>query len=181
MSTDIRIKPGTLSEIGLFNGFIARLLGVATGGPPPNVFTTLAKHRRLFRGWLFFASGLMPFGKLKRRETELVILEVARLEGCTYEWVHHERLGKKAGITDEEILALRDGKIDGFSERERAFLQAARDLFEDRILSEESFTALKAIATEIEILEVLLLIGHYQMLARVLNSVGTPLDGEPID
>lgn len=123
----------------------------------------------------------MPFGKLKRRETELVILEVARLEGCTYEWVHHERLAKKAGVSDAEIGAIREGQIGGFTERERAFLQAARDLFEDRIVDEASFKALKAIASEIEILELLLLIGHYQMLARVLNSAGTPLDGEPID
>lgn len=181
MSRTIRIKPGTLREIGLINGLIARVLGLATGGPAPNVFTTLAKHRRLFRRWLFFASGLMPFGKLKRRETELVILEVARLEGCTYEWVHHERLAKKAGVRDEEILALQDEKLGSFSHRERVFLQAARELFTDRIVSETTMSELEAVASEAEILEVLLLIGHYQMLARVLNTVGTPLDGQPVD
>ena len=33
------------------------LIGAATGGGPPNVFTTLARHRGLFRRWLRFAGG----------------------------------------------------------------------------------------------------------------------------
>src|SRR5690606_31634818 len=84
-----RIRPGTPREIGLVNAAIARLIGVASGGKSPNVFTTLARHRGLFRRWLVFASGLMPGGKLRRAETELVILHVAREMGCEYEWDHH--------------------------------------------------------------------------------------------
>ena len=48
--------------------------------------------------WLGFARRLMPFGKLPRRDTELVILRVAHLRGCDYEWHHHVRLGKRAGV-----------------------------------------------------------------------------------
>ena len=68
------------------------MLGLATGGRPPNIFTTLARHHGLFRRWLWFAGALMPGGKLPRIETELVILRVAHNTGCDYEWGHHERL-----------------------------------------------------------------------------------------
>jgi len=98
-----RIGPGGRGEIGLVNAAIVRVLGLATGGRPPNVFTTLARHRGLFRRWLWFAGGLMPGGKLPRVDTELVILRVAHNTGCDYEWGHHERLGRRAGLSAEEV------------------------------------------------------------------------------
>ncbi len=82
-----RIGPGNRRQIGLVDAGIAWVLGRATGGRPPNVFTTLARHRRLFRRRLWFAGALMPGGKLPRRDTELVIPRVAHNSGCDYEGV----------------------------------------------------------------------------------------------
>src|SRR4051794_41875368 len=92
-----RIPPGGPADIGRLNFAIARLIGVATGGAPPNVFTTLARHRRLFRRWLYFAGGLMPGGDLPRADSELLILPGAHLTGCDYEWGPHERPREVAG------------------------------------------------------------------------------------
>src|SRR6185312_3172067 len=104
-----RITPGSRDEIGLLNHAIVRAAGAAVGGRPPNVFTTLARNRRLFRRWLWFAGGLMPGGKLPRVDTELVILGVAHLTDNEYEWGHHERLGRRAGLSAEEIERVRQG------------------------------------------------------------------------
>jgi len=68
-----RIAPGSRRQIGLLNAGIGRLSGLATGGRPPHIFTTLARHRKLFRRWLWFAGALMPRGRLPREDTELVI------------------------------------------------------------------------------------------------------------
>jgi len=94
-----RIAPGGREEIGWVNAAIVRVIGLAAGGKPPHVFTTLARNRRLFRRWLWFAGGLMPGGKLPRKDTELVILGVAHLTDNAYEWGHHERLGARAGLS----------------------------------------------------------------------------------
>ena len=59
-------RRGTGSRSGSSTTGSAKLLGLATGGRPPNVFTTLARNRGLFRRWLWFAGGLMPGGKLPR-------------------------------------------------------------------------------------------------------------------
>ena len=94
-----RIPPGTPAEIGRLNYALARLIGTATGGNgPPHLFTTLARHRRVFRRWLRFAGALMPGGVLPRADSELVILRVAHNTDCEYEWRHHERLGRAAGL-----------------------------------------------------------------------------------
>ena len=73
-----RIRPGTPAEIGRVNTLITRAIGRASRTDrPPNLFTTLARRRGLFRGWLMFAGRLMPGGTLPREDTELVILRVA--------------------------------------------------------------------------------------------------------
>src|SRR5688572_15667357 len=109
MSAAPRIAPGSRADIGLVNAAIARVMGLATGGPPPNIFTTLARHRGLFRRWLLFAGGLMPGGSLPRAESELLILRVAHNTGSEYEWSHHKRLGLAAGLSVEEVERVRSG------------------------------------------------------------------------
>src|SRR3954466_9566326 len=101
--TPPRIAPGTLRELGPANAPIARASGVATRSGPPNIFTTLARHRRLFRAWLRFAGRLMPRGTLPRTRTELVILRVSINSGCDYEWGHHVVIGRRAGLSVEQI------------------------------------------------------------------------------
>jgi hypothetical protein len=75
MSSSVpRIAHGSRRQIGLVNAMIAAVLGRAAGTGPPHLFTTLSRHRSLYRPWLRFAGRLMPRGKLPRIDTELVIL-----------------------------------------------------------------------------------------------------------
>src|SRR5690242_14814356 len=104
-----RIPPGDRRDIGLVNTGIARVIGRAAGSGPPNLFTTLSRHRRLYRRWLRFAGSLMPGGRLPREDTELLILRVAHNCACAYEWGHHVRLGRRAGLTADEIERVRLG------------------------------------------------------------------------
>ena len=85
-----RIPPGTRRDVGPFAWIFARIAGRVSGTNPPNLFLTLGRHPKLFRGWLRFAGRLMPGGVLPRRETELVILRVAHLrDGHLADAVHH--------------------------------------------------------------------------------------------
>src|SRR5256885_6070053 len=131
-----RIEPGTRREIGALNTLICRAIGLgARTGGPPNIFTTLARHRRLFRRWLRFAGKLMPGGSLPRRDTELVILRVSVVCGCDYEWGHHVRLGRRAGLSGEEIERVGAGPdADGWSDHDRALLRAVDELHRDRVI-----------------------------------------------
>jgi AhpD family alkylhydroperoxidase len=172
-----RIEPGGPAEIGRVNYGIARLIGAAAGGGPPHVFTTLARHRRLFRRWLRFAGALMPGGVLPRADTELVILRVAHNAGCEYEWGHHERLGAAAGLTAERIAAVPAGPGDeGWSERQRLLLRATDELHAERTLSLDLWDQLRPLLTDEELIELCLLVGHYEMLAMTLNALAVQPD-----
>jgi AhpD family alkylhydroperoxidase len=175
-----RIAPGSAAEIGRLNFTIARALGVATGSGPPNIFTTLARHRGLFRRWLRFAGALMPGGRLPRDDTELLILRVAHNTGCEYEWAHHERLAAASGLSADEVQRVRDGhEGPGWSERQRLLLRAADELHADRVLSAELWDALRPLLSDADLIELCLLVGHYEMLAMTLNSLQVEPDALP--
>jgi len=181
MAESPRIAPGGRREIGLVNAAIARVLGAATGGgEPPRVFTTLARHRRLFRRWLWFAGALMPGGTLVRDEAELVILRVAHNTGCEYEWVQHERLAQRAGLSAEEVARVRDSAAaPGWSPRQQLLLRAADELHAERRISDELWAALARVYDERELIELCLLVGHYEMLAMTLRSLEVQPDAVP--
>ncbi len=167
-----RIAPGTRAQVGLINFAIARLVGAAIGGGPPNVFMTLGRHQRLFRRWLRFAAALMPGGVLPRRESELVILRVAHNCACEYEWCHHERLGRQVGLTNEEIDRVRRGtREDGWSERWELLLRAADELHAERRISRDLWASLSEQFSEVELIELCMLVGHYEMLAMTVNAL----------
>jgi alkylhydroperoxidase family enzyme len=163
------------------NALITRVLGAATGGGPPHLFTTLARHRGLFRRWLPFAGALMPGGVLPRADSELVILRVAHNCACEYERRHHERLGAAAGLGAEEIARVRSGPgAEGWSARQELLLRAADELHADRTISDALWVELRTRMRDTELIELPMLVGHYEMLAMTLNALAVPPDELPV-
>jgi AhpD family alkylhydroperoxidase len=167
-----RIAPGGRREVGLATWALAHAAGRVAGTRPPHLFLTLGRHRRLFRGWLRFAGRLMPRGTLPRRETELVILRVAHLRGCAYEHEHHVRLARRARVPDDDIARVADGPgAAGWTPRERAILAAVDELHARGDLSDAAWDALRAHLAEPELIELVLLAGHYEMLATAITTL----------
>ena len=176
-----RVAPGSRREIGALNSLIAHVVGAVTGGEPPKVFTTLARHRRLFRPWLRFAAALMPRGDLPRRDSELVILRVACNCDCEYERRQHERLARREGLTAADVERVAAGpSADGWTPRQSALLRAVDALHERRTLSDELWAELGSHLNETQLIELPMLVGHYEMLAMTLNSLRVAPD-EPGD
>jgi AhpD family alkylhydroperoxidase len=172
-----RVEPGGPGDIGVLNTVIARIGGRVAGTGPPHLFTTLGRHRRLFRRWLRFAGGLMPGGRLPRVDTELVILRVAYNCDCRYEWDHHVHIGGRAGLSAEEIERVRSGPAaDGWSPRRRALLTAADELHADRDVSDTTWAELREHLDDRDLVELCVLVGHYEMLAMTINALGIQPD-----
>lgn len=175
-----RIAPGTRAEIGVVNMAIARVLGVVAGTGPPNLFTTLARHRRLYRPWLRFAARLMPGGTLPAADTELVILRVAHRRGCAYEWRHHQQLAARAGLDAEKIDRVREGaEAGGWTPRQALLLAAVDELLDRTSLSDEVWRRLEEELSERQRIELPMLVGHYAMLAMTLNALRVQPDPLP--
>ena len=171
-----RIAPGGRREIGVVSWAIAGASGLVTGTTTPNLFLTLGRHRRLFHGWLRFAAALMPRGRLPRRETELVILRVAHRRNCTYEFEHHRHLGARAGLTNSDIdRVVADAPVaagtGGWTGREAAILGAVDQLLDHRDLDDEAWGRLAGHLDERGLIELVLLVGHYDMLATAIGTL----------
>ena len=167
-----RIAPGDRHDLGLFNYGFARVAGMVTRTNPPNLFLTMGRQRALFRGWLRFGGRLMPGGKLPRRETELVILRVAHLRDCRYEYEHHVRLGKRAGLSPQDFDRVQLGpSANGWSPREHAILTAVDELQLTQDLTDTTWATLREHLSERDAIEFLLLVAHYDMLATFLLTL----------
>ena len=167
-----RVSPGGFRELGLPIWLFSRLAGRVTRTGPPRIFTTLGRHHGLFWGWLHFAGKLMPGGRLPRIDTELVILRVAAVRGSDYEFNHHRALGRRAGLDDHDIERVRIGaSAGGWSDRQSLLLRVTESLLEDRDLDDALWAELRAAEDERTCIELLLLVGHYDMLATTLHTL----------
>ncbi|MBV9830154.1 MAG: carboxymuconolactone decarboxylase family protein [Marmoricola sp.] len=176
--TSPRIEPGGLRELGLPIWALSRLAGRVTKTPPPRIFTTLGRNRRLFWAWLHFAGRLMPGGRLPRVDTELVILRVAHVRGSDYELNHHSRLGRRAGLSAADLERVGAGPdAEGWTPRQELLLRATDSLLASRDVDDGLWDRLSAMLDERTCIELLLLVGHYDMLATTLHTLRVQPEG----
>lgn len=167
-----RVAPGTLRQTGVPVWAFSRLAGRVTRTGPPRIFTTLGRNRRLFWGWLLFAGALMPGGRLPRQDTELMILRVAAVRESPYEFGHHAKLALRVGLSQAEVDRTRLGPTAaGWSARQQLLLRVTDTLLEQRDLDDALWAELRGLLDERTCIEVLMLVGHYDMLATTLNTL----------
>jgi alkylhydroperoxidase family enzyme len=144
---------------------------------PPQVFTEIGRHPRLFRAWLPFAGTLLLGGALPRVDAELVILRTAWNAGCEYEREQHLELAARSGLGDAQIAAVSRG-VDAqiWTPRERLLLAAVDQLHANRCVDIATRSDLEAELSRKQFVELCFLVGHYEMLAMLLNSRGVEPD-----
>jgi alkylhydroperoxidase family enzyme len=137
----------------------------------------MARQRRLFRGWLRFAGSLTLRGSLPRADAELVILRVAANCGSAYERSHHERIAAASGLSVAQIQALGQGpEAHPWAPRQLALLTAVDELHHTRTLTDDAWHGVDGHLSDVQLIELCMLVGHYEMLAMLLNSGGVQPD-----
>lgn len=178
MASSSRITPGDRKELGLIGWTVGQVVRRATKTTSANLFTTMGRNRKLFRAWLHFGGRLLRGGTLPPRETELVILRVAHLRQCTYEFDHHVDLSKRAGVTEADLERVLIGsQADGWTEREQVVLRAVEQLHEGNDVDDASWADLRRHLSEPDAIELVLLAGHYEMLATFIGTLRIQPDG----
>jgi|UPI0002D2BEFE 4-carboxymuconolactone decarboxylase len=141
-----------------------------------NLVGTLLRHPKLARSFLRYNFYLLYGATLPERLRELVVLRVACLTNCEYEWRHHVVMGREAGLSDEVIAGIERGEaVDDF---DRAALTAVDELHHDAVVSEATWTALSAHLDERQLMDLVFTIGCYGSLAMAINTFGVQPDQE---
>jgi 4-carboxymuconolactone decarboxylase len=175
-----RIPPARIADLD--SDARALLATVHTRGTgATNVFRTLVRHKGLFRHFLPYGGKLME-GKLPPRIRELAILRTARLCASRYEWAQHSRLAGSIGLSREEVEAV--GSASGtfhWSDIDSAVLRAVDELHLMSVISSPVWEDLKRYLDEQQLIELPLLVGHFQGVAYLLNSLGIELEDPSAD
>jgi alkylhydroperoxidase family enzyme len=155
---------------------------------PPQEFQTLSVQLNLFRllahagttgkRVLSLGSALLSQLELPPKLRELTILQVAHESGADYEWVQHVPLALSVGVTQAQIETIEQESLpDGlFTGQEQQVLLFTKDVYWDRTISDEDFAGMTLAFTSREIVELLLTIGYYMMLARFMKVLDLDID-----
>jgi alkylhydroperoxidase family enzyme len=113
-------------------------------------------------------------GKLR----ELAILRVARLSEAEYEWVQHVPIAKAVGASDPQIAALEAGRVEEacFDAAERAVLRFTSELAVRARPSDAAFDELARHLPPPQIVELVIAIGYYMLIARLMETAQIDLD-----
>jgi alkylhydroperoxidase family enzyme len=141
-----------------------------------HLFTTLAHQPELFRRWLGFGGALLA-GRLPGRLRELVILRTAYRFDARYEWAHHIELAEAQGISGAEVAAVGgDLAVVDWDPFERAALAAVDETKDAGAVTDATWSVLAQHLHRADLIELVMLVGHYAMLSTVLRSLRLPLE-----
>ncbi|TAK87911.1 MAG: carboxymuconolactone decarboxylase family protein [Betaproteobacteria bacterium] len=150
-------------------------------GTPPNLYRALANHPNLIAAWTEFANTLRNGTRTPRALRELLILRGAQLARSEYEWAHHLKMARKAGVRDAQIAALDTWRESPeFDSREKAALAIADAVTEGRV-SDETYRDVMKHFDHHDFVELAVTAGFYAMVSRVLDAMRVPLEPEHRD
>jgi len=172
-----KVTPAPLAEMSERTREVMSRALFDRDGEPLTIFATVARHPKLFASWLPFAGRLLSGGSLDRRLTELVILRVAWNMGSDYEWGQHAEISAALGIPRVDIDRITAGpRAAGWSPLEAQVLAATDELHTLRRITDATWNELHQNLDDAQLIELCFLVGHYEMLAMFLNTVGVPLE-----
>ena len=145
---------------------------------PLNIFRMMAHAESNLRSMLRLGGTILSKQQLSGRLRELAILRVAHLSCARYEWGQHVPIAQSVGVTTAQVAALEAGDITAscFDARERLVLQFTDELVHDVRVSDPTFAAATREFSPREVVELILAVGYYMMIARLLETTGVDLE-----
>lgn len=132
----------------------------------------IARHPALFAAHMAFAQQFMTSGQLAPRHRELAVLRLAWLSGAPFEWGGHVTIAKLCGVSPGEIVRVIEGPdAPGWQPLDAALLRAVEELHADTMITDATWTGLAAGLDEAQLIEFVMLIGHYKTVACYQNAL----------
>jgi alkylhydroperoxidase family enzyme len=143
-----------------------------------NIFRMMAHAEANMIPAMRLGNSILHRQKLSAVNRELLILQVAQLEHGAYEWRQHVPIALGVGVTQPQIDAVEQERYqdDTFDEAQRALLSFGREVVENVRVAAPVFAELRKHYADQEIVEAIVAIGFYMMMARLTEATETDLD-----
>ena len=134
--------------------------------------SALDSHPQLRRYVECFLETFLWSGRLDPRLRELTILRLAWRCAQPFEWTNHYRLAREAGVSDEEVLAVRTARAaETLGDPVRLVVRAADEVVDVGYLTPATYEACDSFFADPALLhEFVHLVAGYRMMATVLNT-----------
>ena len=153
---------------------VNRVRAGAGAGPAvqmPEYMRTMLKHPEIFRCQMEMGTAIFK-GRIPPRERELAVLRCGWLCRAPYEWGEHVDIGKRYGLSDEEVERVTQGSsASGWTEHEAAILRGVEELIGDQVMSDATWEVLAKSWDEAQMIEFPMMVGQYVATAFVQNSL----------
>lgn len=168
-----RIAPGGPAELGPRTWLMAKAMALVAGTDGARLFDLPGRDPRLMHRYLRFAASVVVLGRLERADVELVTLRTAWNIGAWYEFFHHLHLARLGGLSIDSVERVAEGpQSPGWNPRQAALLRAVDELHARRAVSEPTLAELRGFLDQSRLVELCLLVGHYEMLGMYLKTAG---------
>jgi len=143
----------------------------------------MLRHAAATKAFLAFNNHVATASSISKRIRELLILRISWLRRSEYEFVQHIVLGKRAGLTDDEIERLQQGPdAPGWDPVDADLLRAVDELLADARIGDGTWERLSRTFSAEQLIDVIYAVGCYEIAAMMFKSLGAQLEPgvEPI-
>ena len=142
-----------------------------------NILLTLMNAPDALAAWAPWAGYVMGAGNtLTPRQREIVILRVGWLCRSSYEFAQHRLFASAAGLSADEVAAIKAGAGAGWSAEEAALISLADELVADHFVSDLTWATLGRFLTDRARMDAVFTASQYVQVSIWLNSFGVQLD-----
>ncbi|MBU6206382.1 MAG: carboxymuconolactone decarboxylase family protein [Alphaproteobacteria bacterium] len=147
-------------------------------GSKTNIMMVMGNHPPLGMVYNQFGKHFLMGNTLNTRQLEIIVLRIAWRVKSIYEWHNHVGYGVNAGLSLEDIAAIRDFPQGGnWSEEDAAIITACDELIGDNNISDTTWTTLSKTLNPQQLMDLVFTIGHYVMTSWALSAFGVPVEG----
>jgi 4-carboxymuconolactone decarboxylase len=131
----------------------------------------------VFQNFSRLGNSLMTRGKLDSKLREIAILRNARVCNSLYEYTQHVPIAKSTGVSDEQIAAIDHWEgAQCFTELERLVLRFTDEIARNVKGERSTLAALQKYLGPGELVELIMAVGFWGMVARVLETTEVELE-----
>lgn len=125
---------------------------------------------RVLQTYMRHGSALWQEAGLPPRRVELVILAVAQVLDCEYEWHQHIGLARDAGVTGAEIREIGAGRTTAFDDTDSLLLRYAQQIA-TRDVNDDMHRLIETQFDDKMVSGVTTLVGHYLGTAAIIDAL----------
>ncbi|MGH7932684.1 MAG: carboxymuconolactone decarboxylase family protein [Candidatus Binataceae bacterium] len=131
----------------------------------------------VFHNFSRLGNALLTKATLNAKLREIAILRTAKVSGSVYEWTQHVPIAKGTGVTDEQVAVMDNWEpAKCFNEVERLVLSLTDEVARNVKGKKETLDALAKHLTPGALVELIMSIGFWGMVARVLETTEVDIE-----